>query len=90
MTNQVKANRHCEYITVDTMAECVDGIGYGSELYLALWNSLDHAKAPTCQNDYEDRESHLDRVSVKALWKCFDDGQRREINALLAAEFRNI
>ena len=90
MTNQVKANRHCKYITVDAMAECVDGIDYGSELYLALWNSLDHAKAPTCQNDYEDRESHLDRVSVKALWKCFDDGQRRKINALLAAHSRSM
>ena len=90
MTNQVKANRHCKYITVDAMAECVDGIDYGSELYLALWNSMDHVEPPTCQNDYEDREVHLDRVSVKALWKCFDDEQRRKINALLAAEFRNI
>ena len=90
MTNQVRANSHCKYITVDTMAECVDGIGYGSELYLALWNSLDHAEPPTCKDDYEDREVHLDRVSVKALWKCFDNEQRREINALLAAEFRNI
>ena len=60
MANRIKANRHCEYITVDAMAECVDGIGYGSELYL-----------------------------VKALWKHFDDGQRREINALLAAHSRN-
>ena len=89
MTNRVRANRHCEYITVDTMAECVDGIGYGSELYLALWNSLDHAKAPADNDDYEDREVELDRESVKALWKCFDDGQRRKINALLAEEFRN-
>tara|TARA_R100000951_G_scaffold108554_1_gene104851 strand:+ start:537 stop:800 length:264 start_codon:yes stop_codon:yes gene_type:complete len=87
MANQVKANRHCKYITVDTMAECVDGIEYGSELYLALWNSLDHAKAPVLNDDYEDRESQLDRISVKALWKHFDDEQRRKINALLAAEF---
>ena len=90
MTNQVRANSHCKYITVDAMAEGFDGIGYGSELYLALWNSLDHAKASTHNEDYEDRESELDRESVKALWKCFDDEQRRKINALLAAEFRNI
>ena len=89
MTNQVKANRHCKYITVDAMAECVDGIDYGSELYLALWNSLDHAKAPVLNDDYEDWESELDRISVKALWKHFDDGQRREINALLATHSKN-
>mgnify|MGYP006124332231 CR=1 FL=1 len=90
MANRIKANRHCEYITVDAMAECVDGIGYGSELYLALWNSLDHAEAPVLNDDYEDWESELERISVKALWKHFDDEQRRKINALLAARFRNI
>ena len=90
MANRVKANWHCEYITVDAMAECVEGIDYGSELYLALWNSLDHAKAPVLNDDYEDWESELERISVKALWKHFDDEQRRKINALLAARFRNL
>ena len=90
MANRVRTNSYCEYVTVSTMAECVGGIGYGSELYLALWNSLDHAKAPVLNDDYEDRESQLDRISVKALWKCFNDEQRRKINALLASEFRTI
>lgn len=90
MANRVKANWHCEYITVHAMAECVEGIDYGSELYLALWNSLDHAKAPVLNDDYEDWESELERISVKALWKHFGDEQRRKINALLAASFRNI
>jgi len=87
MTNQVRANRHCEYITVDAMAECIDGVS--DELYSALWNSLDHAEAPNYNDDYEDRESKLDRISVKALWKHFGNAHRREINALLAAHSRN-
>ena len=86
-TNKVKPNWHCEYITVHAMAECVEGVDYGSPLYLALWNSMDHAEAPLLNDDYEDWESGLDRVSVKALWEHFDDGQRREINALLAKSF---
>jgi hypothetical protein len=91
-SRRVRANRLCGYITVDTMAECVDGVSAG--LYSALWDALNQAKAPAQDYDdwrvqeqgiYEDWDTKMNRVSVRALWGCFDDEQRTEINKLMKA-----
>ena len=92
-SRRVRANRLCGYITVDTMAECVDGV-VEAGLYSALWDALNQAKAPAQDYDdwrvqeqgiYEDWDTKMNRVSVRALWGCFDDAQRTEINKLMKA-----
>tara|TARA_R110002020_G_scaffold361410_1_gene573977 strand:+ start:332 stop:700 length:369 start_codon:yes stop_codon:yes gene_type:complete len=92
-SRRVRANRLCGYITVDTMAECVDGV-VEAGLYSALWDALNQAKAPAQDYDdwrvqeqgiYEDWDTKMNRVSVRALWGCFDDEQRTEINKLMKA-----
>lgn len=92
-SRRVRANRLCGYITVDTMAECVDGVAEAG-LYSALWDALNHAKAPAQDYDdwriqeqgmYEEWDTKMNRISVRALWRCFDDEQRTEINKLMKA-----
>ena len=92
-SRRVRPNRLCGYIAVDTMAECVDGV-VEAGLYSALWDALNQAKAPAQDYDdwrvqeqgiYEDWDTKMNRVSVRALWGCFDDEQRTEINKLMKA-----
>lgn len=83
-------------MTLDELAECYEGIGYGTPLYVKLWNLLDGVpEADQRPSGGDGTDGTLEcppapgdypAVTVWAHWSEFTDAEKDTIRSAVTAE----
>lgn len=84
----MKISEHAQYVTLDTVAECVDGIGLGP-LYRKLWDLMSNEETPVDGPLYEtpgDAIGQGPNVLAKH-WREFTEDEQATLTTALDAHY---